>query len=612
MVIEDVEMMSASDDDNVEADVDMSEAEIKKRKRKKKETEGTVSPIYTIKILKLVKDVQQQHGLRHSDYQRYRGYCSRRIRRLRRALNLPPSDRHNFKKKICLDEQQVNDKTITIPLMLTERAWSYAMQLRLEANTEPRKKFHLIARLRKATIYALQLQQLCECPKFDSRTKLEAEGYVAWIHGTLHFELQLWTSAIEYFKKAQMIYERLASALNEEDAPLYHQKSEEITPSLRYCAYNLGEATATELLQLRSQAHGELLQNLDILVSQSVKHSEDALSEVKWRNRSFPVKSEKVRAFLLADRDLEKSFINGSILDNIGLLEQHLMDCKDAIVVVKDECKLEPGNKTVGPSGDNISGTQLLLHYLSYIRLNRTIQRNMLMIEVGKKDAEGSWSEEDVKKMDSSLIQRTKSQDRTRLYEIIIQNLMEMEQLPIAEYDEQFTNEIQVKIKAFQALRCYSIAENLSGIGRWSDAVKLYERAVQLATAASTANLLEPSVADELKTLMQKIESSRMIIKAKSMFEPESAEQSKSAAKKSTLLDHIDEYYEDPSIVTEPRIVEVPPPMIPVPCKPLFFDLALDMVKFPSLNDKVSRKGASNSTGIKGLVKGLWGWNNPK
>jgi len=53
-------------------------------------------------------------------------------------------------------------RAVYIPLMLAERAWSYAMQLRVEANTEPRKKFHLVSRLRKASSYALQLQKLCE------------------------------------------------------------------------------------------------------------------------------------------------------------------------------------------------------------------------------------------------------------------------------------------------------------------------------------------------------------------------------------------------------------------------------------------------------------------
>lgn len=46
--------------------------------------------------------------------------------------------------------------------MQAERAWGHAMQLRQEANTEPRKRFHLVQRLRKATVYALQLQKLCE------------------------------------------------------------------------------------------------------------------------------------------------------------------------------------------------------------------------------------------------------------------------------------------------------------------------------------------------------------------------------------------------------------------------------------------------------------------
>lgn len=46
--------------------------------------------------------------------------------------------------------------------MLAERCWAYAMQLRQEANTEPRKKFHLVQKLRKSCGYALQLEELCK------------------------------------------------------------------------------------------------------------------------------------------------------------------------------------------------------------------------------------------------------------------------------------------------------------------------------------------------------------------------------------------------------------------------------------------------------------------
>ena len=37
------------------------------------------------------------------------------------------------------------------------------------------------------------------------------------------------------------IYEKLASAFTEELAVLYRQRVDEISPNIRYCAYNIGE-----------------------------------------------------------------------------------------------------------------------------------------------------------------------------------------------------------------------------------------------------------------------------------------------------------------------------------------------------------------------------------
>ena len=62
-----------------------------------------------------------------------------------------------------------------MPLMDTERAWSQAMELKLMANTEPRKKFHHIRRLRKAAGHAEELEKLCQSDRCDARTKLEAQ-----------------------------------------------------------------------------------------------------------------------------------------------------------------------------------------------------------------------------------------------------------------------------------------------------------------------------------------------------------------------------------------------------------------------------------------------------
>ena len=57
----------------------------------------------------------------------------------------------------------------------------------------------------------------------------------------------------------------------------------------------------------------------------------------------MPVKPEKVRPFLAAEQELKESLERAA--DNqakISLIENLLMDCKDAISAVKDELKNDP------------------------------------------------------------------------------------------------------------------------------------------------------------------------------------------------------------------------------------------------------------------------------
>ena len=49
------------------------------------------------------------------------------------------------------------------------------MELKLLANTEPRKKFHMTRKLQKAVKYAVELHAFCEIDKVDARTKLESQ-----------------------------------------------------------------------------------------------------------------------------------------------------------------------------------------------------------------------------------------------------------------------------------------------------------------------------------------------------------------------------------------------------------------------------------------------------
>ena len=219
-----------------------------------------------IKVLSMIKEQQQKHGLRHADYQRYRGYCSRRLRRIRKAVGLIQGERRKFNKKEVTEEVLKEDKHLHIPLVTAERAWAYYMQLKFESNSDPRKKYHMINRLRKARKYAEQLEKVCaNSDKVDARTKLETQAYSCWLGGTLCFETSKWSEAQGLLSKAKTIYESLSQAVGEEEGALFRQKMDEITPSLRYCSYNIGDASRADLIALRGKGGGDL----ESLISQT-------------------------------------------------------------------------------------------------------------------------------------------------------------------------------------------------------------------------------------------------------------------------------------------------------------------------------------------------------
>lgn len=87
--------------------------------------------------------------------------------------------------------------------------------------------------------------------------------------------------------------------------------------------------------------------------------------------------------------------------------------------------------------------------------------------------------------------------------------------------------------------------------------------------------------------------------------------------KSKPLYERLSHYAEDPQLNSKnPNVFKLTPDIEPIPCKPLFFDLALNFVEFPSLDDKIdastSGKGKQQQQqqGISGFVKGFLGWGS--
>ncbi|CAL8238209.1 unnamed protein product [Merluccius merluccius] len=562
-----------------------------------------------LEILQIIKDSQQQHGLRHGDYQRYRGYCSRRLRRLRKTLGFKMGNRHKFTGKKITEEMLSDSRYLLLVLMEAERAWSYAMQLKQEANTEPRKRFHLMSRLRKAAKHGQKLEKLCESPSIDAKTKLEAQAYTAYLTGMVEFELQEWKPAMEAFNKCKTIYEKLASAFTEELAVLYHQRVEEISPNIRYCAYNIGDQNAiNDLMQMRliGGGGGMMAEKLEALITQTRAKQAATMSEVEWRGRTLPVKIDKARIFLLGLADNEAAIAQASKEDTKEhLYETLLSECRDTIQAVREELKAEKQRER-GPDADSgkVSNLQFLHSYLSYIKLCTVVKRNESMAHTLQAKLKDPHNDENKR--------GPKPQDLIRLYEIILQSLAELSTLQGLEEDHTFQKEMALKTLVYKAYRCFFIAQSYVLVKKWSEALVLYERVLKYAKEVqSKAKSLGNKDLPDVQELIAEVNAEKYSLQAAAILDTEEVNEAPSQhpVKDNTpLCDRLETFRLDPALVgKQPNLVHFPPGFQPIPCKPLFFDLALNHVAFPPLDDKVEQKGKG---GLTGYIKGIFGFGS--
>ncbi|KHJ89357.1 tetratricopeptide repeat protein [Oesophagostomum dentatum] len=185
----------------------------------------------------MIKDAQQQHGLRHADYNRYKSYCRSKLNRVRHALKFINTHkcvrRHKAKfiKRPMNDVDFADERFIQLGLFEAERRWASAMSDKMEMEDNPdklRKRMSMRMHLKRAVYHAAALEQLVRnSPRCDAPTKLEAQAYAAWLAGVCAFEMRRWPEACELLKTARKVYERLAEAThNTTLANMYKARSE--------------------------------------------------------------------------------------------------------------------------------------------------------------------------------------------------------------------------------------------------------------------------------------------------------------------------------------------------------------------------------------------------
>jgi hypothetical protein len=269
---------------------------------------------------------QNQNGIRHEDFSRYRQFCVRRLRRLRTAksIRFTYGKGKKFVQRELTPEVVTDPKHLMIALFNAERAWALGMELQREeagataegaaeegAGHAARRHAHMRSRLAKACRWADDLERLCAA-RGDARTSLEAEAYAAWMRGSFAMLKGDWVGALTALSRARAIYGELAKVAVRRLAELFLARADEIQPNERYCKHMLarkqgkkaaaaaaaGAGDGASAAAAAAAAAGDLRSKLDAALAQQKAARGDGVSAIVWRGTLIPVPHDKLRLSL--------------------------------------------------------------------------------------------------------------------------------------------------------------------------------------------------------------------------------------------------------------------------------------------------------------------------
>ncbi|GBG75741.1 hypothetical protein CBR_g20988 [Chara braunii] len=600
---------------------------------------GTLS----IPVLQTIKAAQAQHGLRHGDYQRYRRYCTARLRRLYKSLKFLHG-RGKYVKKTIEPAMVADIRYLLIPLYCAERAWGYAMELKqLPGGPSSRQRFHLIRRLTKAARWGDVLAALCS-EKADSRTALEAEAYASWMWGNVKLEREDdWEGALVKFLRARTVYEQLGKVGNMEHQVLCRQRVEELEPSVRYCNYKMGRSKGGDLLEMSRAMDGpalDLLQSkLEAVMAEDRARQAAQMEELTWHGRRIPLNNAKTRLCILRGQELDKEL---QVADSTPIPLERKLALYDKIFVEYQEAKRHvredlnvAGGMAAAPREvrDEISTLDAAL---TTLLLHRTIERNQLLVssaqakllkqqtQRGKEDKAAAGEKE----------KAVRPEDLVRLYDALIQNVADLAQVEVRDRrreDEEAEKQLAVKRLCFQAFRCFYLGQSYAAASKFAEAYLLYKRAEEYAAEAGRAGkegmmsggvdeamMLEvqdvanqaraqrclvhadgamqnASTADGIGGLVERVGSLSIKENAPTAMTKEGQQQDQTAGVYLTdMLDRFESAVGSSAAAgrrdAPPRIAQIPPSFRSVPCEPLMLNTALSAIQFPSLDHRVKKK----------------------
>ncbi|OBZ86209.1 Signal recognition particle subunit SRP68 [Choanephora cucurbitarum] len=525
-----------------------------------------------VDVLKLINESRMTYGLRHQDYQRYREYSTNRVRRLRQILKLAQANSKSTNARKALPETFHDARYLHLFVYESERAWAFAMELKHASTNsiDTRPQHHLIKRLKRASQYAEQLHQHCQQQSVDDRTLLDAKAYASSMKGYLLFEQQQWKEALDLFIQSRMIYARFAQIAHAEQEALCYAAMDELDPTIRFCAYRLQLDQDVEKLVDQHPLDKSVQDQLDALSVESSQKN----SPVQWREKTVTIKYPGLA------ETIQEAQQSNSWTEAEKLVKKAVKEDKEATAKV-----------TSSKSAKATEALQYVFTFVEYHVFGSQIKHHLSTISN----------------------QSLKPQQRIQLYDNILKNITYFWDLPLVREDMALDGEMNVLDLYYKGCRCVHVAAAYNEMKKTLESLALYQKAQSYVVQAKQALAQIHQFADDallkvtdqdLSELEQSIQAGTW--KSRAAWYLEHGEDEQELAEQlnavdldqALLIDQLDHY---PSHISPQRLVDLPPKFQPVACKPFYFDLAANFVKYPeeAIADRAGK--SSQSTG------GFWG-----
>ncbi|TRY53534.1 Signal recognition particle SPR68 [Cryptosporidium tyzzeri] len=222
-----------------------------------------IGEIIEFPLLVIVKHLQYQNGLKHKDFAQYTRYCSRKLHRLRSGLKMK-CGRSKFQKSYTECSDYTNHKHLLLLILLIERNLSSGADLgcgttknvnaRLN-KVNNRGRLHEIRKLRRGYNLSKLLVEVAK-NRCTHRSIVEVQAYQSYILGNYYLKCSNWEKGAIELNKSLKLYQQLkldvsifekfnilpyyniSKLSKSECVQAYDDQIMEMAPLIRLCLYH--------------------------------------------------------------------------------------------------------------------------------------------------------------------------------------------------------------------------------------------------------------------------------------------------------------------------------------------------------------------------------------